>query len=25
MAEPIASYVLPQQFYTLDVALCWCS
>ena len=24
MAEPIAGYVLPQQLYTLDVALCWC-
>ena len=25
MTEPIAGgYILPQQFYTLDVALCWC-
>jgi len=24
MAYPIAGYVLPQQFYTIDVALCWC-
>ena len=23
MAGPIAGYVLPQQFYTPDVALCW--
>ena len=22
--EPIAGYILPQQFYKLDVALCWC-
>ena len=24
MAEPIAGSVLPQQFYTLNVVLCWC-
>jgi len=24
MTEPIAGNILPQQFYTLDVALWWC-
>ena len=24
MADPVAGYNLSQQFYTLDLALCWC-